>query len=70
MNTFIEKVEENLAQFTPFEAEQAAVFGNYFAKNEANVSFFIDEIRHTAAILMLKFMLKNCSNRLTLYKKR
>ena len=51
MNTFIEKVEENLAQFTPFEAEQAAVFGNYFAKNEANVSFFIDEIRHTAAIL-------------------
>lgn len=51
MHTFLEKIEQLLADFTPFSTEQAVVFGNYFAKNEEKVSYFIDEIRKTAAQL-------------------
>lgn len=51
MNQFLEKIEQNLSQFIPFETEQAVVSGQFFTKNEASVSFFITEIRQTAVQL-------------------
>lgn len=51
MNSFLAKIEQNLSQFSQFEAEQAVVFGTFFTKNEAKISFFIDEIRQTATLL-------------------
>ena len=45
------KLKKILHNLPHLKTKQAVVFGNYFAKNEAKVSFFIDEIRHTAAIL-------------------
>lgn len=51
MQAFIEKIEQNLNELTPFGEEKTVVFGYFFTKNEEKVAFFLDEIRQTAQLL-------------------
>nr|WP_314741950.1 primosomal replication protein PriC [uncultured Haemophilus sp.] len=51
MRAFIQKIEQTLAEFTPFEGEQAVILGHFFTKNEEKIAFFIEEIRQTALLL-------------------
>lgn len=48
MQSFIEKFEQSIHPFIPFENEQAVISGHFFTKSEASVAFFIGEIRQTA----------------------
>lgn len=51
MQTFIQKIEQTLAEFTPFEGKQAVISGHFFSKSEDKIAFFIEEIRQTALLL-------------------
>lgn len=51
MQTFIQKIELTLAEFTPFKEKQAVIFGHFFSKNEEKIAFFIEETRQTARLL-------------------
>ncbi|OOR99352.1 primosomal replication protein N [Haemophilus paracuniculus] len=48
MEPFLQQIEQQLAQFSPFLTQQAVVFGKIFSQEENKVSFFVEEIRQTA----------------------
>lgn len=48
MEQFLQQIEQQLAQFSPFLTQQAVVFGKFFSQEENKVSFFVEEIRQTA----------------------